>query len=73
MTVSGIPPRKILTSLRQQTPYLPAISRTIYNLKAKIRRDELGDRPMVRALLDELEKGGFTYDDFKDSDGHMTR
>nr|GEX93611.1 hypothetical protein [Tanacetum cinerariifolium] len=33
-----------------------ANSRTIYNLKAKIRRDELGDRSNVRALLDELEK-----------------
>ncbi|GKD92723.1 protein FAR1-related sequence 5 [Tanacetum coccineum] len=73
MTVSGIPPRQILTSLRQQTPNLPANSRTIYNLKAKIRRDELGDRSMVMALLDELEKGGFTYDDFKDSNGHITR
>ncbi|PWA36651.1 hypothetical protein CTI12_AA597770 [Artemisia annua] len=69
MTVSGIPQRQILTSLRQQTPNLPANFRTIYNLKAKIRRDDLGDRSMVRALLDELEKGGFTYDDFKDSNG----
>nr|GEV76541.1 protein FAR1-related sequence 5 [Tanacetum cinerariifolium] len=73
MTVSGTPPRQILTSLRQQIPNLPANSRTIYNLKAKIRRDELGDRSNVRALLDELEKGGFTYDDFKHSDGHITR
>ncbi|PWA55937.1 hypothetical protein CTI12_AA397510 [Artemisia annua] len=73
MTVSGIPPRQILTSLRQQTPNLPANSRTIYNLKAKIRKDDLGDRPMVRALLEELEKGGFTYDDFKDSNGRITR
>ncbi|PWA86891.1 protein FAR1-RELATED SEQUENCE 5 [Artemisia annua] len=56
MTISGIPPRQILTSLRQQTPNLPANSRTIYNLKAKIRRDDLGDRSMVMALLDELEK-----------------
>ncbi|GJU05403.1 PKS-NRPS hybrid synthetase [Tanacetum coccineum] len=73
MIVSGIPPRQMLTSLRQQTPNLPANSKTIYNLKAKIRRNELGDRSMVMALLDELEKGGFTYDDFKDSDGHITR
>ena len=73
MTVSGIPPRQILTSLRQKTPNLPANSRTIYNLKAKIRRDDLGDRSMVMALLEELEKGGFTYDDFKDSDGRITR
>lgn len=73
MTVSGIPPRQILTSLHQKTPNLPENSRTIYNLKAKIRRDDLGDRSMVMALLEELEKGGFTYDDFKDSDGRITR
>ncbi|XP_023745850.1 uncharacterized protein LOC111894016 [Lactuca sativa] len=44
MTLSGIPPRQILSFLRQQNPNLPAVSRTIYNLKAKIRKQNLGNR-----------------------------
>ena len=35
MTKAGIPPRQIFSSLRQKTPNLPAISRTIYNVKKK--------------------------------------
>lgn len=62
MTHAGIPPRQILSSLRQQTPNLAAISRSIYNVKKKIYRENLGDRRMINALFEELEGGGFTYD-----------
>ncbi|PWA49219.1 hypothetical protein CTI12_AA483420 [Artemisia annua] len=73
MTLSGIPPRQIISSLRQQNPNLPANSRTIYNLKAKIRKDDLKDRSMVSALFEELGKGGFTYDISHDTKGHINR
>nr|XP_043616205.1 protein FAR1-RELATED SEQUENCE 5-like [Erigeron canadensis] len=73
MTMSGIPPRQILSSLRLETPSLPANSRTIYNLKKKIRREKLGNRPMINALFEELEKAGFTYDIVHDLDGRITR
>nr|XP_043625410.1 protein FAR1-RELATED SEQUENCE 5-like [Erigeron canadensis] len=73
MTMSGIPARQILSSLRLETPSLPANSRTIYNLKKKIRREKLGNRPMINALFEELEKAGFTYDIVHDLDGRITR
>nr|GEZ85360.1 protein FAR1-related sequence 5 [Tanacetum cinerariifolium] len=56
MTLSGIPPRQIISSLRQQNPNLPINSRTIYNLKAKLRKDGLGKRSLVGALFEELQK-----------------
>nr|KAJ0223620.1 hypothetical protein LSAT_V11C200088970 [Lactuca sativa] len=58
MTKAGIPPRQILSSLRQQTPNLPVISRNIYNMKRKIRRENLRNRPMINALFEELDEEG---------------
>ncbi|XP_052627581.1 protein FAR-RED IMPAIRED RESPONSE 1-like [Lactuca sativa] len=72
MTLSGIPPRQILSSLRQGNPNLPAVSRTIYNLKAKIRKENLGNRSTVSALFEEFEKEGFIYDILHNSIGHIT-
>ena len=72
MSSFGIPPRQILTSLRQHNPKLPAVSRTLYNLKAKIRKDYLAGRTMIQALLEELGKGGFIYNVQYDSYGHLT-
>ncbi|GJR20473.1 protein FAR1-related sequence 5 [Tanacetum coccineum] len=73
MTLSGIPPRHIISSLRKKSPNLPINSRTIYNLKAKPRKDDLGNRSLVGALLEELEKGGFSHDVDHDSEGRITR
>jgi hypothetical protein len=61
MSSSGIPLCQILTSLRQHNPKLSAMSKTLYNLKAKIRKDYLASRTMIQALLEELGKGGFIY------------
>ncbi|XP_052620945.1 protein FAR-RED IMPAIRED RESPONSE 1-like [Lactuca sativa] len=72
MMLSGIPPRQILSSLRQGNPNLPAVSRTIYNLKAKIRKENLGNRSTVSALFEEFEKEGFIYDILHNSIGHIT-
>nr|KAJ0199985.1 hypothetical protein LSAT_V11C600311610 [Lactuca sativa] len=46
MLLSGIPPRQILYSLRQRNKNLPADSRTIYTLKAKLRKEKLQNRSM---------------------------
>ena len=73
MTLSGIPPRQIISSLRQKNPNLPVNSRTIYNLKAKLRKDDLGNQSLVCALLKELENGGFSHDVDHDSKGRITR
>ncbi|KAL4561205.1 hypothetical protein LXL04_033368 [Taraxacum kok-saghyz] len=72
MTLSGIPPRQILSSLRQRNQNLPAVSRTIYNLKAKIQKENLNNRSTVSALFEEFEKKGFIYDILYDSVGHIT-
>ncbi|GKE35099.1 PKS-NRPS hybrid synthetase [Tanacetum coccineum] len=73
MTLSGIPPRHIISSLRKKSPNLPINSRTIYNLKAKPLKDDLGNRSLVGSLLEELEKGGFSLDVDHDSEGRITR
>ncbi|XP_042754325.1 uncharacterized protein LOC122196071 [Lactuca sativa] len=73
MTKAGIPSRQILSSLRQQTPDLPAISRTIYNVKKKIRKENLGNQSMINALFKELEECGFTYDISHNPKGYISR
>ncbi|KAF7154067.1 hypothetical protein RHSIM_Rhsim01G0017600 [Rhododendron simsii] len=54
MTRSEIPPRQILSSLRQSNPKLQAVSKTIYNTKGKIQKDNLAGRTMIQALFEEL-------------------
>nr|XP_043633125.1 uncharacterized protein LOC122604303 [Erigeron canadensis] len=70
MTKSGIPPRQILSSLRQQNPDLPAKSRTIYNVKRKIKRDNLGNRSVIGALFEEFEKDGFAFLESEDEESY---
>ncbi|XP_078176422.1 uncharacterized protein LOC144569822 [Carex rostrata] len=72
MTQSGIPPRQILSSLRQKNPKLKAISTTVYNVKAKIRREKLGGRTMIQALFKELGEGGFEFDVLHDEGDTLT-
>ncbi|XP_021762921.1 protein FAR1-RELATED SEQUENCE 5-like [Chenopodium quinoa] len=72
MIAAGIAPRQILTKLRKGNSNLKAISRTLYNVKAKIIKDGLGGRSMIQALMDELDKGGFMYDVECDNEGHVT-
>ncbi|GJT05681.1 PKS-NRPS hybrid synthetase [Tanacetum coccineum] len=62
MSLCEIHPKQIISSLRQETPDLPVNSRNIYNLNAKFRKDELGNRSKITALFDELAKGGFLHD-----------
>ncbi|PIA55362.1 hypothetical protein AQUCO_00800248v1 [Aquilegia coerulea] len=72
MCMSGIPPRQILTSLRQANPKLKAISRTVYNTKAKIRKEKLRGRTPIQALLEELSSGGFLHNIKVDTEGRLT-
>ncbi|KAK9275113.1 hypothetical protein L1049_022372 [Liquidambar formosana] len=46
MTMSGVAPCQILSSLRQSNPNLQAVSKSVYNMKAKIRKDYLSGRTM---------------------------
>lgn len=72
MCMAGIPPRQILSSLRQSNPHLRAISRNIYNKKAKILEESLAGRTVIQALVDELGEGGFSYNIEYDQEGHLT-
>ncbi|KAH7833238.1 hypothetical protein Vadar_004343 [Vaccinium darrowii] len=54
MTLAGIPPRQILSSLRLSNPKCNAIARTVYNAKATITKEVLAGRTMIQALFDEL-------------------
>ncbi|XP_074373898.1 protein FAR1-RELATED SEQUENCE 5-like [Apium graveolens] len=69
MTMS---PRQILTSLRQSNINLQAISRSIYNVMTKIRKESLQGRSMIQALFEELGQGEFLYDVKHDHEGHLT-
>nr|KAJ0202453.1 hypothetical protein LSAT_V11C600311600 [Lactuca sativa] len=64
--------RQILSSLHQRKKNLPPDSRTIYNLKAKLRKDKLQNRSMVSALFEELEKEDSIYDILYNTIGHIT-
>ncbi|XP_030445922.2 protein FAR1-RELATED SEQUENCE 5-like [Syzygium oleosum] len=72
MSKAGIPPRQILSSLRQSNPNVQAIAKTVYNMKAKFCREYLNGRTMIQALMDELSIGGFIYNFKHDAEGHLT-
>ncbi|XP_077245920.1 protein FAR1-RELATED SEQUENCE 5-like [Tasmannia lanceolata] len=72
MTVAGIQPHQILTSLRQSNPQLLAISRDVYNCISKIRKEMLASSTPIQALFDELSGGGFYYNVKYDGEGRLT-
>lgn len=72
MTRSRILPCQILSSLRQRNPKLQAVSRTIYNMKAKLHEDNLAGRTMIQALFEEFRQGDFTFNVAHNQDGHLT-
>ncbi|KAG5566439.1 hypothetical protein RHGRI_002122 [Rhododendron griersonianum] len=72
MTLAGIPPRQVLSSLRLSDPSCKAIARTVYNAKNAITKEVLAGRTMVQALFNELGKGDFSFDVERDGDGHLT-
>ena len=71
MSKSGILLRHIISYLRQTNSKLSAISKTIYNAIAKIRKDNLAGHSVIQALLEELAQGGFMYDILNEG-GHLT-
>ncbi|CAG8490265.1 9399_t:CDS:2 [Acaulospora morrowiae] len=72
MSAAGIHPREMLSTLHQSNPNLTAISKTIYNVRDKIRRDNLQGRTSIQALLDKLKEGSFEYDFQCSENGHLT-
>lgn len=72
MTRAGVRPREILSSLRQNNPLISTTSRDIYNIRTRLRQENLRGRTSIQALIEELKKGQFEYDYKYDSDGHVT-
>ncbi|CAG8486596.1 16233_t:CDS:2, partial [Acaulospora morrowiae] len=71
MSAAGICPREMLSTLCQSNPNLIAISKTIYNVRDKIRHDNLQGRTPIQALLNELKEGSFEYDFQCSENGHL--
>ncbi|KAI9919179.1 hypothetical protein PsorP6_011351 [Peronosclerospora sorghi] len=57
----GVPPRQIVTTLRQQHQDLPAIALTVYNARVKRHQQLLDGRSPIQALFDELKSSQFRY------------
>ncbi|KAL6556543.1 hypothetical protein OROGR_005831 [Orobanche gracilis] len=72
MSRAGIPPRQIISSIRQKNPSTQVIARDIYNMKKKITKERLNGRSVVQALFDEFGKAGFLFDFKQDCDGRLT-
>nr|XP_011457306.1 PREDICTED: protein FAR-RED ELONGATED HYPOCOTYL 3-like [Fragaria vesca subsp. vesca] len=72
MSKAGIKPRQILFSLRQNNPDLLAVSRNIYSKTAQFRKESLGGRSIIQALLDELGGASFYHIVKYDHSGHLT-
>ncbi|KAK9736070.1 hypothetical protein RND81_04G247900 [Saponaria officinalis] len=72
LSISGIQPRNILSSLRLKNPNIQAVSRTLYNVKTKIRNEKLDGRSMIQALFEEFGRSKFLYNYKRDEKGHLT-
>ncbi|KAK9697191.1 hypothetical protein RND81_08G020300 [Saponaria officinalis] len=73
LSISGIQLRNILSSLRLKNPNIQAdSSRTLYNVKTKIRNEKLDGRSMIQALFEEFGRSKFLYNYKRDEKGHLT-
>ncbi|XP_077246723.1 PKS-NRPS hybrid synthetase cheA-like isoform X2 [Tasmannia lanceolata] len=72
MIAAGIQPRQMVTTLRNTNPNLAVVSSDVYNIKKKIRLENLSGRTPIQALLDELARGGFQYNLKYDGEGRLT-
>ncbi|KAK9723481.1 hypothetical protein RND81_05G001500 [Saponaria officinalis] len=72
LSIFGIQPRNILSSLRLKIPNIQAVSRTLYNVKTKICNEKLDGRSMIQALFEELGRSKFLYNYKRDEKGCLT-
>ncbi|XP_077220614.1 uncharacterized protein LOC143854501 [Tasmannia lanceolata] len=70
MIAAGLQPRQMLSTLSQSNPKVS--SRDVYNIKSKIRLENLSGRTPIQALLDELSNGGFQCNLKYDGEGRLT-
>ena len=68
----GTKTTEILGSIREGYPDMLATDRDIYNLRARVEREELGTRSPVEALLEALAKDGIKWAYELDETGRIT-
>jgi hypothetical protein len=61
LSVAGTPPKNILAALRKRFPNSVLVDRDIYNERAKISSREVDQRPVMLALIIELQKAGHMF------------
>jgi hypothetical protein len=74
MTKANVKPREILSILRQSEAVdspCHAVIRTIYNERAKDRKEELNDRTVPLALMDSLVQNGYVFERQLDNEGYV--
>ena len=60
-SAAGVPPRFILSTLRQNDPDCPIRPVDVYNRRREQRREVLGGRSRLEALKADLEATDWTY------------
>ncbi|KAI9916335.1 hypothetical protein PsorP6_017976 [Peronosclerospora sorghi] len=73
LLAAGVPPRQIVTTLRQQHQDLPAIARKVYNARVKRRQQLLYGRSPIQALFDELKSSQFRHAVHCNASGRIER
>jgi hypothetical protein len=73
LELSSIPPRSILSHLRLKNPETSIIQRTLYNHKAKVRRQLLAGRTPIQALMDDLNQSNWFNRSSVDSENKLSR
>jgi hypothetical protein len=61
LSSAGIPPCQIMSTLRQEDPEVLLIMNDIYNVRKAQKREALGGRTPVQALVYELEKSEYQH------------
>lgn len=72
MSTVGAAPSTIIASLREADPETRIIARDIYNVKQKIREENLAGKTPIQAFLHELRTERWVYDYRADDKGHIT-
>ncbi|KAI9919280.1 hypothetical protein PsorP6_017244 [Peronosclerospora sorghi] len=73
LLAAGVPPRQIVTTLRQQHQDLPAIEPTVYNSRVKRLQQLLDGRSPIQAFFDELKSSQFRYTVHCNASGRIER
>jgi hypothetical protein len=71
MSEAGVPPRQILSALRQDDPDTIITSQDIRNDIQMAKGKELGQRQPIEALLDDLSTDEWVFDVKKDSENRI--